>query len=85
MKFLLYGYAKNDYEKLIELREVSILASSRELRLISKFLEKAAQLIDEGSEHVHLQSECSEWNDSLPDVVAVSDSQNQHENGLPRG
>ena len=72
MKFFLYGYARNDYEKIIDLREVSILASPHELRLISKFLERAAEKIEEGEEHVHLQDECAEWRKNLPDVVAVS-------------
>jgi hypothetical protein len=71
-----FGYEKRggSSPRLMEMEEVSFASSSASIREIARFLNKAADEMDEQGAnfgHMHLQDEWAEWTENWPDVIVV--------------
>jgi len=68
-----YGYSKTDDEELLELREITILADSKDLHHLASFLVDCAVQIDSNPdwEHEHLSDYISTHNISLSSDIIV--------------
>jgi hypothetical protein len=72
------GYKRKDteIEGLIEMETIAIAATPKTLRDVAKFLNHAADEMEEmGADygHIHLMDMWEEWNDGLPDIQVVSE------------
>lgn len=72
------GYKKRDteLEGLTEMESIAIAASPETIRELAKFLNHAADLMEEmGSDydHIHLTDEWDDWKDGLPDLQVISE------------
>jgi hypothetical protein len=72
----IFGYKRKEVNEhgLLEMNEVTFLASPNTLRAIAKLLTDAADLIEKkpGSiDHLHLQDTWRDWQEDYPDVVVA--------------
>lgn len=70
----IYGYEKDivDDEKLIELEEVTIQASSENLKKIAQFILETVKIIDENHDkfgHEHFKDFMREYGWEGPDII----------------
>jgi hypothetical protein len=71
----IYGYAKKVEleETLLEMGEISICATAKQLRLIGDFLHKMADEVNnEQFEHEHLKYYIKEFKNTKTDIIIVS-------------
>ena len=74
MKIFAYKNKEVDKSGLLELREVTFLASPDTLRAIAKLLNDSADSIEKnpGSlNHLHLQDTWCDWQEGYPDVIVA--------------
>jgi len=77
MKIFGYKKADTDNEGLMELSDIAFSTSPETLRAIAKFLEEAADELQEmGGDfgHVHLMDEWSGWADGEPDIQVLNEN-----------
>ncbi|MBV1884084.1 MAG: hypothetical protein KUG82_20760 [Pseudomonadales bacterium] len=72
------GYKRKDteIEGLMEMESVAIAASPKIIRALAKFLNDAADEMDElgnDYDHLHLMDEWDNWKEGLPDIQVVSE------------
>jgi hypothetical protein len=72
------GYKKKDteLEGLMEMESIAIAASEETIRELAKFLNHAADVMDEMGtdyDHLHLMDEWDNWKGGLPDLQVVSE------------
>jgi hypothetical protein len=53
----------------LDLKEISIVATSEELTAVIKLLDRALGIGSANGEHIHLQDIWDEWHEELPDIV----------------
>lgn len=54
----LYGYSVSDDERLLNLKEVTLFADSKQIMALSKFLAQCAQEMEANPEWEHLHFDC---------------------------
>lgn len=72
----IYGYKNKEVNEhgLLEMNEITFLASPDTLRAIAQLLIDSAELIEKnpGSiDHLHLQDTWCEWHEDYPDVIVA--------------
>jgi hypothetical protein len=72
-----FGYPRDDDSRGFELREATLAGTSEEIRLVARFLEFAANEMDNGGTtfgHRHLRDWWKEWNEKDADVIVHTPS-----------
>ncbi len=73
----IYGYKEEDTDikGLMKLKDIGIAASPDTLRAVAKFINDAANELEEmGSDfgHLHLMDECEDWSDDVTDIKIIN-------------
>ncbi len=71
----IFGYCNDDDEHIVELKEISFLGNSEELKRVAEFIAYSASQISihkEKYDHEHYRDYDKHWNKSEPDIIVVS-------------
>lgn len=71
-----YGYARREHVNehgLMEMSEISIVASKKRLKEIAEFILKSVDEIEDGNGHEHLCDHLDDFGDTDPDLIITVD------------
>ncbi len=71
-----FGYVRKHVsdDGLLELKEVTIQTTPKNLRALAAFIIKAADTIEgkrKSSDHLHLRDSWEQWREDYPDIIIV--------------